>query len=54
MVMIMCLVSAGVAEQADALDLKSNEPRGSYRFDSGHRHQRDFVSCTQSPYIKIV
>ena len=29
---------AGVAELADALDLKSNDTRVSYRFDPGHRH----------------
>ena len=29
---------AGVAEQADALDLKSNVAKATYRFDPGHRH----------------
>ena len=29
---------AGVAEQADARDLKSRDTRVSYRFDPGHRH----------------
>ena len=33
-----CL-NAGVAEQADARDLKSRDTRVSYRFDPGHRHQ---------------
>ncbi len=31
-------VNAGVAEQADARDLKSRDTRVSYRFDPGHRH----------------
>ena len=30
---------AGVAEQADAWDLKSCDTRVSYRFDPGLRHQ---------------
>ena len=30
---------AGVAEQADAQDLKSCDGQTSYRFDSGPRHQ---------------
>ena len=30
---------AGVAEQADARDLKSRDTKVSYRFDPGHRHQ---------------
>ena len=30
--------SAGVAELADAQDLKSCDPNRSYRFDSGLRH----------------
>ena len=34
----LCL--AGVAEQADATDLKSVDTKVSYRFDPGHRHQR--------------
>ena len=29
---------AGVAEQADARDLKSRDTKVSYRFDPGHRH----------------
>ena len=29
---------AGVAELADARDLKSREVYSSYRFDPGHRH----------------
>ena len=29
---------AGVAELADARDLKSREERSSYRFDPGRRH----------------
>ena len=33
-----CTVLAGVAEQADAADLKSADTRVSYRFKSGHRH----------------
>jgi hypothetical protein len=32
--------NAGVAEQADARDLKSRDARASYRFDPGHRHHR--------------
>ena len=32
---------AGVAEQADARDLKSREVHTSYRFDPGHRHQKE-------------
>ena len=31
---------AGVAEQADARDLKSRDTKVSYRFDPGHRHHR--------------
>ena len=31
--------SAGVAELADARDLKSRDTRVSYRFDPGYRHQ---------------
>ncbi len=34
----MC--NAGVAEQADARDLKSRDAKASYRFDPGHRHHR--------------
>ena len=30
--------NAGVAEQADARDLKSRDTKVSYRFDPGHRH----------------
>ena len=30
----------GVAELADARDLKSREGNSSYRFDPGHRHQK--------------
>ena len=30
--------SAGVAELADARDLKSRDTRVSYRFETGHRH----------------
>ena len=30
--------SAGVAELADARDLKSRDTKVSYRFDPGHRH----------------
>ena len=29
---------AGVAELADARDLKSRDAKASYRFDPGHRH----------------
>ena len=36
----MALCLAGVAEQADATDLKSVDTKVSYRFDPGHRHQR--------------
>ena len=32
--------NAGVAELADARDLKSREVHPSYRFDSGHRHEK--------------
>ncbi len=35
----MSCISAGVAELADARDLKSRETRVSYRFKPGHRHQ---------------
>ncbi len=35
----MSCTSAGVAELADARDLKSRETRVSYRFKPGHRHQ---------------
>ena len=31
---------AGVAELADARDLKSRDTKVSYRFDPGHRHHR--------------
>ena len=34
-----CDGSAGVAELADARDLKSRDTRVSYRFDPGYRHQ---------------
>ena len=30
--------SAGVAELADARDLKSRDTKVSYRFETGHRH----------------
>ena len=33
---------AGVAEQADAQDLKSCDGQTSYRFDSGPRHQKTY------------
>ena len=33
--------NAGVAELADARDLKSRDTEVSYRFDPGHRHHRD-------------
>ena len=33
-----CDDSAGVAELADARDLKSRDTRVSYRFETGHRH----------------
>ena len=36
---------AGVAEQADARDLKSRDTKVSYRFDPGHRHHRG-IHCT--------
>ena len=32
---------AGVAELADARDLKSRDTKVSYRFDPGYRHHRD-------------
>ena len=31
-------ILAGVAELADARDLKSRDAKASYRFDPGHRH----------------
>ncbi len=34
----MSVASAGVAELADARDLKSRDTRVSYRFETGHRH----------------
>ncbi len=34
--------SAGVAELADARDLKSRVTRVTYRFDPGHRHHTKF------------
>ena len=34
--------SAGVAELADARDLKSRDTRVSYRFETGHRHHTTF------------
>lgn len=35
----VCLVKfAGVAELADARDLKSRDTKVSYRFETGHRH----------------
>lgn len=39
---------AGVAELADARDLKSREGRPSYRFDPGHRHQPNIIRTTSS------
>ena len=38
----MCDGSAGVAELADARDLKSRDTRVSYRFETGHRHHTKF------------
>ena len=35
---LMSVASAGVAELADARDLKSRDTRVSYRFETGHRH----------------
>ena len=35
----LLVLPAGVAEQADARDLKSRDTKVSYRFDPGHRHQ---------------
>ena len=32
---------AGVAELADARDLKSRDTKVSYRFDPGYRHHRE-------------
>ena len=37
---IQRVCDAGVAEQADARDLKSRDAKASYRFDPGHRHHR--------------
>ena len=34
----LLVLPAGVAEQADARDLKSRDMKISYRFDPGHRH----------------
>ena len=34
---------AGVAELADARDLKSRDTKVSYRFDPGHRHHREIL-----------
>ena len=38
-------LKAGVAELADARDLKSRELKGSYRFESGLRHERPLTSA---------
>ena len=35
---------AGVAELADAQDLKSCDPYRSYRFDPGFRHHKDLAN----------
>ena len=35
----LLVLPAGVAEQADARDLKSRDARASYRFDPVHLHQ---------------
>ncbi len=37
---------AGVAELADARDLKSREDHSSYRFDPGHRHPKETMPDT--------
>ena len=37
---IQRVCDAGVAELADARDLKSRDAKASYRFDPGHRHHR--------------
>ena len=39
---------AGVAEQADARDLKSRDTKVSYRFDPGHRHHNGKKSISRS------
>ena len=42
--------TAGVAELADAQDLKSCDPQRSYRFDSGPRHH-EFISAGWSSMV---
>ena len=39
---LMSVASAGVAELADARDLKSRDTKVSYRFETGHRHHTKF------------
>ncbi len=41
MIKLLETTDAGVAELADAQDLKSCGPKRSYRFDSGLRHHND-------------
>ncbi len=54
------IIRAGVAEQADATDLKSVEGKPSYRFDPGLRHHGSkprifflgfFVFCTEIQFF---
>ena len=45
---------AGVAKLVDAQDLKSWDPQGSYRFDSGPRHQFSALfseRCRRLPFL---
>ena len=47
------LIPAGVAEQADATDLKSVDTKVSYRFDPGHRHQSSVEDGKEPAKINI-
>ena len=40
----LLVLFAGVAEQADARDLKSRDTKVSYRFDPGYRHHREKIA----------
>ena len=44
--------NAGVAELADARDLKSRDTKVSYRFDPGHRHHhgKKFISRSRAAW----
>ena len=42
---LQALTNAGVAELADAQDLKSCGPNRPYRFDSGRRHLKSEYVC---------